>query len=91
MVLGEKESQTKNDNDMTDQEKVDLWFSFCFWFSDVKFRYLDLESSSQNRKKVVVEQAGDIRDEFVRQFETCGALWATKYSMITKLVEPLCV
>ena len=63
---------------MTDQEKVDLWFSFLFsGLAMLNSDTLDLESSSQNRKKVVLEQAGDIRDEICRDNSRRGALWAT--------------
>ena len=65
-------------------------FVLVFWFGDVKLDTLDLESSSQNRKKVVLEQAGDIRDEICEKIrDVWSALGNRKYSMITKLVEPL--
>ena len=86
-----KRSETKNDNEMTDQEKVDLWFSFLFsGLAMLNSDTLDLESSSQNRKKVVLEQAGDIRDEIYDKIrDVWSALGNRKYSMISKLVEPL--
>ena len=69
-----KVEETKNDNDMTDQEKVDLWFSFLFsGLAMLNSDTLDLESSSQNRKKVVLEQTGDIRDEIC---DTIRDVWS---------------
>ena len=76
---------------LTDQEKMDLWFSYLFsGLAMLNSDTLDLEGSSKNRRKVVLEQAGDIRNDVCDKIrEVWGALGNRKYSMIKQLVEPL--
>jgi len=90
-VLKEDEEEKAKEDDLSDKQKMDLWFSYLFsGLAMLNSDTLDLEGSSKNRRKVVLEQTGDIRDDVCDKLrDVWDALGKRKFSMIEKLVEPL--